>query len=90
MASNETAAVASATLPTGAGVMGPAQQVFVTGALQQQWEVPQHCPSFAQAVPGRRSKSSRLSARFLTSYDLPDPLKNPSAFWGKYSHAFGA
>lgn len=58
--------MASARLLIGAGVTGPAQHVLVTGALQQQSEVPQHCPSFAQAVPGKRSKSNRLSARFLT------------------------
>jgi hypothetical protein len=70
MVSKEAAGVASARPLTGAGVTGPAQQVLVTGALQQQSEVPQHCPSFAQAVPGKRSKSNKLSARFLTGLRL--------------------
>ncbi len=66
------AATADGARPVGGtGVTGPAQQVEVTGALQQQFEVPQHCPSLAQAVPGRRSRSNTLSARFLTRTTFP-------------------
>lgn len=82
IASKEAATVEGAKPAGSAGVTGPAQHVAVTGARQQQSEEPQHCPSSAQAVLGRRSKSSRLSARILTRTTFPTRFRFPPPFGG--------